>query len=116
MFRALKIVQFITDSSIEDTLSDVYQAILLMLLRDSCSPGPQAVLTWQSAPAETYKLLFYQYSHSFELLRESLSRQYQILNFNGYEGSLTDFNVTFNNVVARLTLSRFIIDPIDKIN
>ncbi len=38
------------------------------------------------------------------------------MNFNGYEGSLTDFNITFNNVVVRLTFSRFNIDPVDKIN
>ena len=39
MFRALGIAQFITDPSIGDTLSDVDQAILLMLLRDSCAIG-----------------------------------------------------------------------------
>src|SRR6266566_9889860 len=110
MFRALGIVQFITDPSIGDMLSDVDQAILLMLLRDSCVIGPQAVLTWQTAPAAAYKLFVQQYSHSFELLRDSLFRQYQALNFNGYEGFLTDFNVMFNNVVVRLTLSGLIID------
>ncbi len=40
MFRALGITQFITDSSIGDTLSDVDQAILLMFLRDSCAISP----------------------------------------------------------------------------
>ena len=116
MFRALGIVQFITDFSIGDTLFDVDQAILLMFLRDSCFSGPQAALIWQTAPAAVYKLLVQQYSHSLELLRDSLSRQYQALNFSGYEGSLTDFNITFNNVVARLTFSRLNIDPIDKVN
>ncbi len=116
MFRALRITQFITDPSIRDTLSDVDQAILLMLLRDSCSSGPQAALAWQTAPATAYKLLVQQYSHLSELLRNSLSRQYQALNFSGYEGFLTDFNATFNNVVARLTLSGLNIDPVDKVN
>ncbi len=87
-----------------------------MLLRDSCAIGPQAALTWQTAPTATYKLLVQQYSHSPELLRDSLSRQYQTLNFNRYERSLTDFNTTFNNVVAHLTLSGLNIDPIDKVN
>ena len=87
-----------------------------MLLRDSCSSGPQTALVWQTASVAVYKFLVQQYSHSFELLRDSLSWQYQTLNFNGYEGSLTDFNATFNNVVARLTFSRFNIDPIDKVN
>ncbi len=45
-----------------------------------------------------------------------MSRQYQTLNFNRYEGSLADFNVIFNNVVARLTLFRLNIDLIDKVN
>jgi len=40
MFRALDIAQFITDPSIGDMLPDVDQAILLMLLRDSCAIGP----------------------------------------------------------------------------
>src|SRR6266566_3341541 len=116
MFRALGIAKFITDPSIGDTLSDADQAILLMLLRDSCSFGPQAALAWQTAPAAVYKLFVQQYSHSSELLRDSLSRQYQALNFSGYEGSLADFNATFNNVVARLTFSGFNIDLVDKIN
>ncbi len=45
IFRALDIAQFITDPNIENTLSDTDQAILLMLLRDNCTIGPQAVLT-----------------------------------------------------------------------
>src|SRR6266699_3481399 len=116
MFRALGIAQFIMDPSIGDTLPDADQAILLILLRDSCATGPQAALAWQTAPAVAYKLLIQQYSHSPKLLRDSLSRQYQALNFNGYEGSLADFNATFNNIVARLTLSGLNIDPIDKVN
>ena len=116
MFQALRIVQFIVDPNVENTLSDADQAILLMLLRDSCSSGPQAAIAWKTAPAEAYKLFVQQYSHSPELLQDSLSRQYQALSFEGYEGSLADFNATFNNVVARLTLSRHHIDPIDKIN
>ena len=116
MFRTLVITQFITDPNIRDTLSDADQAILLMLLKNSCSSGPQAALTWQTAPAAAYKLLVQQYSHSPELLRDSLSRQYQALNFSGYEGSLADFNATFNNVVARLILSGLNIDPVDKVN
>jgi len=87
-----------------------------MLLRDSCTTGPQVVLTWQTVPVATYKFLVQQYSHLPELLRDSLSRQYQTLNFNGYEGSLTDFNVIFNNMVVCLTLSRFTIDFVDKVN
>ncbi len=116
MFRALGIAQFIMDPSIRNMLSDVDQAILLMFLKDSCAPGPQAVLIWQSVPAEAYKLLIQQYFHLFELLRDSLSQQYQALNFNGYKGSLMDFNTMFNNMVARLILSKFNIDPVDKVN
>ncbi len=87
-----------------------------MLLRDSCTIGPQVALTWQTAPAAAYKLLVQQYFHSSELLRDSLSRQYQTLNFNRYERSLADFNAMFNNVVACLTLSGLNIDPVDKVN
>src|SRR6266566_3177930 len=116
MFRALNIVQFITDPNIKDTLSDIDQAILLILLKNSYATGPQAVLTWQTAPTATYKLFVQQYSHLSKLLQDSLFRQYQTLNFNRYEGSLTDFNATFNNVVARLTFSGLNIDLIDKIN
>ena len=116
MFRALGIAQFITDPSIGDTLSDVNQTILLILLKDSCSSGPQAALTWQTVSAAVYKLFVQQYSHSFELLRDSLSRQYQALNFSGYEGSLADFNATFNNMVVRLMFSGLNIDLVDKVN
>ena len=116
MFQALGIAQFITDPSIKDTLSDADQAILLMFLRDNCSFGLQAVLIWQTVPAAAYKLFVQQYSHSSELLRDLLFRQYQTLNFSGYEGSLADFNATFNNVVARLTFSGLNIDLVDKVN
>ena len=44
IFRALDIAQFITDPNIRDTLSDANQTILLMLLKDSCTTGPQAAL------------------------------------------------------------------------
>src|SRR6266699_1563537 len=116
IFRALGIVQFITDPNIGDTLFDINQAVLLIFLRDSYAIGPQAVLIWQTTSAATYKFFIQQYSHSLKLLRDSLSWQYQALNFNGYKGSLTDFNTTFNNVVAHLTFSRFNIDFIDKVN
>ncbi len=56
MFRALNIAQFITDPSIKDTLSDTDQTILLILLKDNYTIGLQAALTWQTAPAATYKL------------------------------------------------------------
>ncbi len=97
-------------------LSDADQAILLMLLRDSCAISPQTALAWQTVPAAAYKLFVQQYFYSLKLLQDSLSRQYQTLNFNGYKGFLTDFNATFNNVVVRLTLSGFTIDPVDKVN
>ncbi len=45
MFRALDIVQFITDPNIKDILSDIDQAILLILLKNNCATGPQAALT-----------------------------------------------------------------------
>src|SRR6266699_939284 len=44
IFRTLGITQFITDLSIEDTLSDTDQTILLMLLKDNCTTSPQAAL------------------------------------------------------------------------
>ncbi len=68
MFRALDIIQFITDFNIEDTLFDTNQAILLMFLKDSYAIGPQAALTWQMAPATVYKLFVQQYSYLLELL------------------------------------------------
>ena len=116
MFRALGIVQFIMDLSIRDILFDIDQAILLMFLKDNCVIGLQVVLAWQTVPVVIYKLFVQQYSHSLELLQDSLSRQYQALNFNRYEGFLMDFNVMFNNVVARLTFSRLNIDLVDKVN
>ncbi len=87
-----------------------------MLLKDSYSSGPQVALVWQTVFAAVYNLFVQQYSHLPELLQDLLSRQYQALNFNGYEGSLTDFNVTFNNVVVCLTFSKFNIDLVDKVN
>ena len=45
IFRALGIVQFITDPNIGDILSDTNQTILLILLKDNCAIDPQASLT-----------------------------------------------------------------------
>ena len=87
-----------------------------MLLRDSCSLGPQSVIAWQSAPSEAYKLLVRQYSHSPEIQRDSLYREYHSLSFSEYTGLLADFNARYNNLVARLTLSGLIIQPIDQVN
>jgi len=66
-FRALGMPRFIEDPSMARGLSDPDQAIILMLLRDSCTEGPQAAITWQRDPEQAYRLLTKQYSYSADI-------------------------------------------------
>jgi hypothetical protein len=115
-FRAFGLPEFLVDPSVARGLPDPEQAILLMLLRDSCTEGPQAAITWQKLPEEAYRLLVKQYSHSAEIQRGYLYNKYHSLKFQGYKGTLEAFNAEFNNLLARLALSGVEIAPIDQVN
>ena len=91
-------------------------AVVLMLLRNSIGPGPQATIAWQTNPVEAYTLLIQRYSHSTEIQRDHLYREYHALNFSSYSGSLAEFNAKFSNLVSRLTLSKVEIQAIDQVN
>ena len=91
MLRAIGYSQFLADPSIANSLSDSDQAILLMLLRDSLSSSPQAAIAWISGPAEAYKLLKDQYSHSMGLQRDSLYREFHSLKYASGT-NLAEFN------------------------
>jgi Reverse transcriptase (RNA-dependent DNA polymerase)/GAG-pre-integrase domain len=114
--RALGVPNFTEDPSVIRALADPDQAIVLMLIRDSCSEGPQAAIAWQKDPEEAYKLLIKQYSYSAEIQRGYLYSEFHSLTFKGYQGSLEAFNADFNNLLARLALAKVIIQPIDQAN
>jgi hypothetical protein len=116
MFRALNLSGFTSNPTSIAHYSDQSLAMVLMLLRNSIGPGPQATIAWQTSPVEAYKLLVQRYSHSAEIQRDSLYREYHTLKFSGYSGSLADFNASFSNLISRLTLSGVIIQPIDQVN
>ena len=115
-FRALGIPGFIVDPTIASSLSDPDQAILLMLLKDSLTSGPQTAITWIRSPIEAYNLLVKQYSHSAEIQRGYLYTEFHSLSFKDYKGSLEEFNSSFNNLLARLSNSKVLIQPIDQTN
>ncbi len=116
MFRALGLPTFISEPSIAKGLGDPEQAVILMLLRDSCGPGPQAAISWLSDPTMAFELLIRQYSTSPELQRDSLYRKFHSLTFGSFTGSIADFNTEFNGLVARLQLIGVIFNPIDLVN
>ena len=86
-----------------------------MLLRDSLSSSPQAAIAWISGPAEAYKLLKDQYSHSMGLQRDSLYREFHSLKYASGT-NLAEFNARFNSLISRLHLAGAQIEPTDLIN
>lgn len=115
-FRAFGLSEFITNPAISRGLSDADQAIVLMLIRDSCEKVPQAAIMWTKTPEEAYKLLLQQFSYSADLQRGSLYAAFHNLNFKGYRGSLETFNAEFNSLLARLQQLGALIAPIDQVN
>ena len=116
MFRALGCPEFIETPNIIKTYPDTVQAIVLMLLRDTLTEGPQTAIAWLNCPLQAYDLLKSQYSFSNELTRASLYQEFHSLNFDKFEGSITDFNSKFNNTLAKLQLVGIQIDAVDLVN
>jgi hypothetical protein len=114
--RALGLAAFIADPAIETTLRDSEQAVLLMLIRDSLSKDLQPTINWAKTPAEAYQLLTQQFSRSSDLLRGSLYARFHQLAYQGYRGTLEEFNSEFNSLIARLALLGAPIQPIDQSN
>ncbi len=80
-FRALGLPEFLSNPAIAHRLSDPDQAIVLMMLKDSLSEGPQAAITWYKSPAEAFNLLVKQYSYSAEVQRGYLYSRFHSLSF-----------------------------------
>ena len=116
MFRALDLPNFTSNPSTLSGQSDQTMALILMLLRNSIGPGPQAAIAWQTSPVEAYTLLEQRYSHSAEIQRDTLYRDFHSIGFSSYTGSLAEFNAKFSNLVSRLALTGAHIEPIDQVN
>ena len=87
-----------------------------MILRDSCTIGPQSAIAFHTNPVQAYTLLIKQYSHAANIQRDALYREFYELNFNKFNGSLSDFNARFNNLLARLQLAGVKIQPTKQAN
>jgi hypothetical protein len=116
MFRAIGIPTFPSNPEGFIGGSDQTLALLLMLLRNSIGPGPQAAIAWQTDPVAAYRLLILRYSHSTGIQRDQLYRKFHELDFSKFSGSLADFNAEFSNLASRLTLNGVEIQPIDQVN
>ena len=57
MFRVIEFPGFLANPISADSLLDADQVVILMLIRDSCSAGPQAVIVWLINPSKVYLLL-----------------------------------------------------------
>ena len=101
---------FILNPTIANSLSDLEQAILLILIRDSLIATPAASIAWISLPKEAYLLLKRQFSYSTDLQRDSIYREFHSINFSSFKGSLPEFNAKFTSLIARLTLTKISID------
>lgn len=116
MFRAIGLPNFVSEPSIGNNLSDKNQAVLLSLLRDSLTEGPQALIAWESHPTIAFITLKSQYSLAPDIQRGYLYHEFHSLNYCEFQGSLTEFNAKFNGLLSKLALSHVKIEPIDQIN
>ncbi|KAK2067442.1 hypothetical protein P8C59_001182 [Phyllachora maydis] len=81
VLRALGISNFLENPDISNTYSDSDQAVLLMLLRDSLSSSPRAVISWIYIPSKAFKLLVRQYSRPIESKKEDVYNEFHALTF-----------------------------------
>lgn len=116
MFRAIGLPGFISDPSVADSWDDKAQAVLLSLLRDSLTEGPQALIAWETKPTKAFKALKNQYSIAPDIQRGYLYHEFHSLSYSGFEGSITEFNAKFNGLLAKLVLTKVEIEPVDQIN
>ena len=96
--------EFTSNPAVARNLGNPKQAVILMLLRNSCRPEPQAAIAWLKDPTKAYQRLTTQYSVSADLQRDSLYREFHALQYGGFSSSIADFNAVFNSLVARLGL------------
>ncbi|KAK2068868.1 hypothetical protein P8C59_003484 [Phyllachora maydis] len=106
-----RISNFLENPDISNTYSDSDQAVLLMLLRDSLSSGPRAVISWIYIPSKSFKLLVRQYSRPIESKKEDVYNEFHALIFSTYRKGLSAFNAEFNGYLAKLTMAKIDIDP-----
>ena len=102
--RALNIAKFIENPSIASKFNDSEQALLLLLIKNSCTEGPAAAINWCTDPESAFTLLTKQYSHSSDVQRTHLYPAFYQLNFIGYKGTLESFNASFNSYLSRLQI------------
>jgi Reverse transcriptase (RNA-dependent DNA polymerase)./Integrase core domain. len=112
-FRALGIADFVKSPELAKNLSPEDQAVVLLLLRDSCGKGPREAITWHLCPVEAFAALTQNYCLPHDLERDSLYREFHALNFKQFKGSIGEFNSYFNSLVARLQLNQVDISAID---
>ena len=109
MFRAIGFAKFIEELGLCYGLPDSEAVIILMILRDSCGPGLQGVISWLSCLIEAYLRLTREYSHAADLQHDALYREFYNLDLDRFNGTLANFNAKFNNLVAKLQLAGVII-------
>ena len=116
MLQAMDYKGFILNPSIADNLSDLEQAILLMLIRDSLTAIPAASIAWFLSPKDAFLSLKRQFSYSIDLQRDSIYREFHAMNFSTFKGDLTEFNANFTSLLARLSLTKVNIELQDQVN
>ncbi|KAK2068908.1 hypothetical protein P8C59_003523 [Phyllachora maydis] len=97
--------------NISNTYSNLDQAILLMLPRNSLSSSPRAAISWIYIPSTAFKLLVRQYSRPLDSKKEDVYNEFHALTFSTYKKGLSAFNAEFNGYLTKLTIAKIDIDP-----
>jgi hypothetical protein len=102
IFRALKLNYLLDNFYLVRQLADSEQAVILLLLRESCTTGPQNAICWVQYPDEAWNILAKQYSLTISAQRDTYYRDLHALNLKTFKGTLTEFNAEFNSLLYKL--------------
>ncbi|KAK2066294.1 hypothetical protein P8C59_000124 [Phyllachora maydis] len=105
----------ITSSIVKELSKKAYtipdDTVLSMLLCNSLSSSPRAVISWIYIPSKAFKLLVRQYSRPIESKKEDVYNKFYALTFSTYKKGLSAFNAEFNGYLTKLTIAKIDIDP-----
>ena len=115
MFRAIGLPTFTKDPSVLRAYSDPNQAIVLLLLRDSCGLIPRGNISHHNDPIAAFQTLTTLYKPNDKLKRDRLIQVFYSLKYT-IGTNLSTFNTKFNAIVAKLAKKGAKIEPINYCN
>ena len=87
-----------------------------MIIRDSCLAIVQTTIAWIQSPLEAYRQLIAQYAPTQSFQRDFLYKKFHSYTFQGYQGTIVEFNSEFSSTLNRLGALGVLVKEEDQVN